>query len=96
MTICVFLLALGVVLRVVRFINSDVLFAPVREAVERRYGDASKISYLLSCPWCASPYVAVPVMAAAYAWGEHPLFVVFAAAATASYLVGLISTNLDD
>lgn len=91
-----FLLALGLTLRVVRFLNSDVLAQGLRDAVDRRFGDSSKAAYLISCPWCASPYVAAPVMAAAYYVGEHPAFIIAAAAATASYLTGLISINLDD
>ncbi|MEV0822514.1 DUF1360 domain-containing protein [Nonomuraea rubra] len=91
-----FLLALGLVLRVTRFLNSDVLFEPVRDAIDRRFGEASKIAYLVSCPWCASIYVAAAVMTAAYLVGETPAFLVIAAAATASYITGLISINLDD
>jgi hypothetical protein len=92
----VFLLALGLVLRVTRFLNSDVLFDPVRERIDQRFGEASKISYLVSCPWCASIYVAAAVMTAAYLAGETPAFLVVAGAASASYLTGLISINLDD
>lgn len=96
MTVSVFLLALGLVLRVVRFLNSDVLAQPLRQWVDDRFGSASKPAYLIGCPWCASPYVALPVLAAAYYLGETPAFVILAGAATVSYLVGLISINLDD
>lgn len=96
MTISAFLLALGLTARVVRFLNSDVLAQGLRDAIGRRYGEASKAAYLVGCPWCASPYVAVPAVAAAYYAGEHPAFVITAAAATISYLVGLVSINLDD
>lgn len=96
MTVSVFLLALGLTLRVTRFLNSDVLFSPAREWIDRRFGDYSKISYLIACPWCASIYVAAAVMTVAYLAGETPAFLIVAAAATASYLTGLISINLDD
>ena len=91
-----FLLALGLTLRVTRFLNSDVLFEPVRDWIDERFGEASKIAYLISCPWCASIYVAAAAMAAAYLIGETPAFLLVAAAASASYLTGLISINLDD
>lgn len=91
-----FLLALGLVLRVTRFLNSDVLFEPVRERIDHRFGEASKIAYLVSCPWCASIYVAAAVAPLAYYAGEHPAFVIAAAMATFSYVTGLISINLDD
>lgn len=96
MTISAFLLALGLTVRVVRFLNSDALAQPLRDLVARRYGEASKAAYLLGCPWCASPYIAVPATLAAYYAGNHPVFVVLAAAASISYLVGLVSINLDD
>lgn len=96
MTVSVFLLALGLTLRVTRFLNSDVLAQPFRDWVDRRFGDASKIAYLIACPWCASIYVAAAVMTIAYLYGETPAFIITAAAATASYVTGLVSINLDD
>lgn len=96
MTIAAFLLALGLTARIVRFLNSDVLAQALRDAITRRYGEASKATYLVGCPWCTSPYVAVPIVATAYYAGDHPAFVIPAAAATISYLVGLATINLDD
>jgi hypothetical protein len=61
MAIVAFLLGLGIVFRVTRFVNDDVLFEPARDAIDRRFGTDSKTAYLASCPWCASIWIAAPV-----------------------------------
>jgi hypothetical protein len=86
--------------RPTRFVNDDYLFAPVRDWVERKT-HAGKLYYLLSCPWCASIWLAAPVAAIAV-WGFSP----YTAAANwwlfvalwfgYSWVYGLVSTNLDD
>lgn len=95
-TICVFLLALGAVIRVTRFLNSDALAEPLRDAAARRWGDHSRIAYLLGCPWCASIWIAPLIMYAAYRWGETPWFVVAAGSLAVSQVTGLVSLNLDE
>lgn len=60
------LFGFGIVARVTRFLNSDYLFEPVRDWLERKTG-AGKLYYLVTCPWCASIWVAAPVAAIA-AW----------------------------
>lgn len=95
MTVTAFLLALGLTARVSRFLNADVLAQPLRDWVDNRFGDQSKIAYLIACPWCASPYVAAVAVTWAYLAGDSPAFVLVANIATISYLVGLTSINLD-
>ena len=49
--------------RIVRFIQRDSLIEKPREELINRYGHL-KISELLTCPWCLSPYVAAGVVIA--------------------------------
>ena len=60
------LLGFLIVARVTRFLNEDYLAADFRAWLFRRFGDG-KIYYLVTCPWCASIWIAGPVAALA-AW----------------------------
>ena len=96
MTVTAALLALGAIARITRFLTSDVLFDPVRDRIERRFGSDSRICYLLSCPWCASIWVAagvswVAAAAGAITWAESVPF-----ALLTSYMYGLLAQHLDD
>lgn len=63
--LAVALLGFAIVARTTRFLNDDTLFEPVRDRVESwaRYGGPwrAKLAYLLTCPWCASIWIALPV-----------------------------------
>jgi hypothetical protein len=96
MSVSVFLLALGAVARLTRLLNSDVLAAPFRTRVERRFGSGSRVAYLMTCPWCASIWIAPPVVAAAAALGGTWWFTFPAACLTVSYVYGLTASLLDD
>lgn len=54
------LLGFAIVARVTRFLNSDYLAGDFRAWVMTRFGDG-KIYYLVTCPWCASIWIALPV-----------------------------------
>lgn len=54
------LLGFAIVARVTRFLNSDYLAGDIRAWVMSRFGDG-KIYYLVTCPWCASIWVGLPV-----------------------------------
>lgn len=47
--------------------------------------------YLLTCPWCASIYVAAAAAPVAYWWGERPWVLVPALALAFSYVTGLLA-----
>lgn len=47
--------------------------------------------YLVSCPWCASIYVAAVAAPVAYWWGSEPWFLVPALALAFSHLTGLLA-----
>ena len=55
------LLGFAIVARVTRFLNQDYLAADFRSWVMRRFGD-DKVYYLVTCSWCASIWVALPVV----------------------------------
>lgn len=70
------LLGFAIVARVTRFLNSDYLFAPARDWLERATwspsrGEGGKLYYLITCPWCASIWIAAPVAALAV-WTLSP------------------------
>lgn len=93
------ILGYGIVARVTRFLNSDYLAADFRSWVMTRFGDG-KLYYLITCPWCASIWVALPVaLVAVLAFGGFTAFgSLFAIAGLwmwYSYAHGLIDSNLD-
>jgi hypothetical protein len=88
-----------IVARVTRFLNSDYLAADFRAWVFRRFGDG-KIFYLITCPWCASIWVALPVsLAVSLAFGDFDvlgsLLAVGGLWGAYSYVHGLVTLNLD-
>lgn len=97
MPVYVWLLAVAAVVRLTRFVNLDVLFEPVRTWVEAKLGADSKIAYLLSCPWCASMWIAAVVMPTAYAMAgtRFTAFEVAASILAASYAAGLADRFLE-
>lgn len=60
MDIALGLLVLGfAVARGTRLVVDDYITEPFRKAVQRRYGDDSKLTYLVNCTYCASIWVAL-------------------------------------
>ncbi len=95
MSVLVFLLSLGTVCRVTRFITKDALAAGFRTRVAGRFGDDSQPAYLVSCGWCVSVWVAGAVTALAYWAGQETWFQAGTTVLTLSYLTGLASSWLD-
>ncbi|MET7684870.1 hypothetical protein [Streptomyces sp. NPDC005423] len=60
-----------------------------------RFGDDSKVFYLVTCGWCAGSWASVCVVPLAYLLGDTVGFQAVAMALTLSYLVGVASTWLD-
>jgi hypothetical protein len=98
--LAVALLGFAIVARSTRFLNSDVLAQPIRDRVLIRFGEG-RISYLVTCPWCASIWISAPV--ALYAdlvlldlpW-RWDVFVTVGLWLGWSYAYGLLSSQLDD
>lgn len=121
-------LGFGIVARVTRFVNSDVLAEGIRmwadgievpprtqrprlaaairklKRLARRplvavFGD--KLSDLVTCPWCLSIYVALPVaVVVAVGFGDFTtagtLYAVLGLWFGYSYVYALVANNLDD
>lgn len=102
-TLLVYALAVA---RVTRLINSDKITENVRERLidriwqrwrpavpveDREYADEPLPAYLITCPWCASIYVAAVAAPVAYFWGTIPWLFVPALALAFSYLTGLLA-----
>ncbi|MFE1246379.1 hypothetical protein [Streptomyces sp. NPDC058735] len=95
MSVLVFLLSLGTVCRVTRFLTKDALAAGLRSRIADRFGDDSRLAYLITCGWCVSIWVAGAVTALAYWAGEETWFQAGATLLTLSYLTGLAATWVD-
>ncbi|MFF3749331.1 hypothetical protein ACFYYH_02545 [Streptomyces sp. NPDC002018] len=95
MTLVEFLLSLGATCRVTRFITKDTLAAGFRTWIADRFGDDSKPSYLVSCSWCTSIWVAVAMTALTQGAGGTFALQLTTTALTLSYLTGLASRWLD-
>lgn len=68
MTPLAWLLAVLATYRATLLVVADELTRPQRDALLRRLGPEHRVSYLLTCPWCASPYVATVVVGSGLAW----------------------------
>ena len=95
------------VARVTRLIVADKLTEGPRErladaAWRRRYADfwthakadnapEPLLAYLITCPWCASIYVAAVAAPLAYFWGTSPWLLVPALALAFSYVTGFLA-----
>lgn len=85
--------------RLTRFLTADFLAAPLRAWVIGRFGPASKLAYLVQCPWCMSVWVAVPPAVLVTVWGVWPVpawAVGVGLVCAWSYVYGLLASNLDD
>lgn len=92
------LLGFAVVARTTRFLNSDVLAQPIRDRVLIRFGEG-KISYLITCPWCASIWTGAPVAAIVgfvFLDGWAAIGTTIGLWLGYSYAYGLLASNLDD
>lgn len=99
------LLGFAIVARTTRFLNDDKLFEPARDRIETwaTYGDAwrAKVAYLVTCPWCASIWTALPValygdlvlLDLPWSWD---LFTIAGLWLGWSYAYGVVSSWLED
>lgn len=94
------LLGFLIVARCTRFLNSDYLAGDFRAWVMERFGDG-KLYYLITCPWCASIWIALPVSIVAVTTlspytGWTGLCTILGLWAGYSYVYGIVAANLDD
>lgn len=79
------------VARITRLITKDKIAEPLRDRWAARYVASDQMSYLITCPWCVSVYVALAVSAARAA---VPGWRYLARALASSQIAGLIA-NID-
>lgn len=81
--------------RLVKLVRDDRITEPVREAVESSHGPAeqSKVTYLLSCPWCLSIWFGAAVSLGRRRWPAGTELVSRTLALSA--LTGLATRHLD-
>lgn len=79
--------------RITRLVTRDVITHPLRRRLILAWGTDSKLSYLITCDWCTSVYVAAAVAAGGAGggwwswWWVAPLSFVF------SYVAGWLASR---
>lgn len=85
--LCV-ILGILTVARITRLLVEDRIFIGYRQWAIRRFGEDSKMAYLVHCPWCTSMWVGlvmVPVVLF-----PHPITAALLAPLAASMVTGLL------
>src|SRR5262245_13518348 len=81
------------VARLTRLVTADAITLPFRRWVVNRWGEDSRIAYLVHCSWCTSLWIALPA-GVLWAFPLLPLWLwwlALPAALTMSYVTGLLS-----
>lgn len=89
MTPLVAVLAVLAVYRLTLLVVADEITRPPRDWLIERVPD--RVGVLLSCPWCMSVWISVPVAWVAYEHGGSGWFLVPALALSASAVAGFLA-----
>lgn len=81
-------LAIGACYRCTLLIVADEITRPPREWLLRRLGPEHRVSYLISCAWCSSAWVALAAVESGHLWGDRWWWQLAAGALTASGITG--------
>lgn len=86
-------LAVLAVARLTRLVVEDKLTERPRDAVGLWLANRGQVMllYLLGCSWCASMWIAPPVLVVAYLVGDNPVVLVGLASLAASYVTGWLA-----
>lgn len=84
-------LAIGATARLTRLVTADAITEPIRDRLIRRWGEDAKLSYLITCDYCASVYIAPWVAWVTIYWPDNRVVLIVLLALTASLASGLIS-----
>ena len=83
------------VARVTGLVTVDEITRPAREAILRRLNEHRRshiaLGYLITCPWCASIWVAAGAVALALPWGTSLWLLAPALVLAASQVTGMVS-----
>lgn len=84
------------VARLTGLVTVDTITEPVRDRIVVKLDDAPGsggewLSYLITCPWCASVWISAVAAPVAYNWGDSPWLLVPALALAFSYVTGALS-----
>lgn len=94
------LVAAIAVSRITYFLTDDYLSSGYRRWVVNKWGDDSKMSYLVHCPWCTSIWVALVVMPMAtftiLPWNHVTTWVLTALSIPAASMVSGLLIELAD
>lgn len=77
------------VARVTRFVVADNLTEPLRTWVVGRFGEESKLAYLVNCFWCTSIWVGAPIAGVAFLF-QHWVTYMLLTWLAASQVTGLL------
>lgn len=90
-----FLLAVLATARLTRLVTADQILEPIRARLIRRYGEPteSKLMYLMTCDWCASFWIAVPVAVVTVMAGDRLAVQAGLLALAASQFTGMLAAN---
>jgi len=73
--------------RLTRLFTDDAITLPLRSRLEaRRF-----VGYLVTCRWCLSIWLGIPLAVVATLWGDHSVIVAVLAGLSASAVTGLLS-----
>lgn len=81
--------------RVTRLLTRDEITDFLREWIFGRWGEASKIGYFSTCPWCVSMWLGFATAWVVWLPGWLPGYLYPLIALTGSYLVGIMASNLE-
>lgn len=85
------LLAIGATARLTRLVTADFISQPIRDWVMGRFGTDAKISYWITCDWCASITTGAAVITAMHYWWEYAAMQIVALVLTASHITGMLT-----
>jgi hypothetical protein len=86
-------LIVGATMRLSRLVTADKLTEPIRERLIRRWGEEAKRSYLITCDYCTSMYVAPIVATVAVLWPTNRVVLIALIALTASFVAGIVAAH---
>jgi hypothetical protein len=88
-----FVITIGAVVRLSRLVTADYITHPIRDRLIERWGEDAKRSYLITCDYCASVYIAPVVSLVAVLWGDNRVVIIALLALTASFIAGIIGAH---